>query len=264
EIARKRGFYSEELMKRIAEKGSIKDIAEIPEDVRQVFVVSHDVDPEWHIRIQAAFQKHTDNAVSKTINFPYSATVEEVRNAYIAAYKLGCKGLTIYRDGSREQQVLNIQRKPQYPQVEPRPRPDMTQGITERVNTGCGKLYVTINSDEYGFCEVFAQMGKAGGCAYSQIEATSRLISLALRSGVKVEAVIKQLVGIRCPSPTWGNGEQVVSCSDGIAKVLNHHANANIVPSFADDMGACPDCGASVEHESGCIVCRSCGFSRCS
>ncbi len=263
-VAQERGFYSEELMKKIAERGTIQDFAEIPEDVRRVFVVSHDVVPTWHIRIQAAFQKHTDNAVSKTINFPFSATLEDVYQAYVSAYNLGCKGLTIYRDGSREAQVLNIQRKPQYPQVEPRPRPDMTQGITERVNTGCGKLYVTINSDEYGFCEVFAQMGKAGGCAYSQIEATSRLISLALRSGVKVEAVIKQLVGIRCPTPAWGNGEQVVSCSDGIAKVLNHHANANITPAFADEMGACPDCGGAVEHEGGCIVCRSCGFSRCS
>jgi ribonucleoside-diphosphate reductase alpha chain len=261
--ALERGFYSEELMKKIAEKGSIENFAEIPEDVRSVFVVSHDIDPSWHIRIQAAFQKHTDNAVSKTINFPFSATTEDVYQAYVSAYKLGCKGLTIYRDGSRDTQVLNIQRKTQYPQVEPRPRPDKTQGITERVNTGCGKLYVTINSDEYGFCEVFAQMGKAGGCAYSQIEATSRLISLALRSGVKVEAIIKQLVGIRCPSPTWRNGEQVVSCSDGIAKVLNHNANANISHGFADEMGACPDCGGAVEHEGGCIVCRSCGFSRC-
>jgi ribonucleoside-diphosphate reductase alpha chain len=262
-VARERGFYSDDLMKRIAQKGSIKEFHEIPEDVRRVFVVSHDVDPSWHIRIQAAFQRHTDNAVSKTINFPFSASPEEVYQAYISAFELGCKGLTIYRDGSREAQVLNIQRKPQYPQVEPRPRPDTTRGITERVNTGCGKLYVTINSDEYGFCEVFAQMGKAGGCAYSQIEATSRLISLALRSGVKVESIIKQLVGIRCPSPTWRNGEQVVSCSDGIAKVLNHHAQANISARFADEMGACPDCGGAVEHEGGCIVCRSCGFSRC-
>lgn len=262
--AKERGFYSEEIMRLIAEKGSIQNLREIPEDIRRVFTISHDVDPQWHITIQAAFQKHTDNAVSKTINFPFSATAEEVYEAYVTAYKAGCKGLTIYRDGSRDVQVLNIQRKTQYPQVEPRPRPDTTKGITERVNTGCGKLYVTINSDEYGFCEVFAQMGKAGGCAYSQIEATSRLISLALRSGVKVDAVIRQLVGIRCPSPTWGNGEQVVSCSDGIAKVLNHYAEANISTTFSDQMGACPDCGASVEHEGGCIVCRSCGFSRCS
>jgi ribonucleoside-diphosphate reductase alpha chain len=262
-VAQERGFYSDGLMKRIAEKGSIQDFAEIPEDVRRVFVISHDVIPEWHIRIQAAFQKHTDNAVSKTINFPNSATIEDVANAYLMAYKMGCKGITIYRDGSRDVQVLNIQRKPQYPQVEPRPRPELTTGVTERINTGCGKLYVTINTDEYGFCEVFAQMGKAGGCAYSQIEATSRLISLALRSGVKAEAIIRQLMGIRCPSPIWKNGEQVVSCSDAIAKVLNHQAKTNIA-HVADQMGACPDCGASVEHEGGCIVCRACGFSRCS
>jgi ribonucleoside-diphosphate reductase alpha chain len=262
-IARERGFYSEVLMKHIAERGSIQDFAEIPEEVRRVFVIAHDVSPEWHIRIQAAFQKHTDNAVSKTINFPFKATLEEVRATYLMAYKLGCKGLTIYRDGSRETQVLNIQRKPLYPQVEPRPRPDRTTGITERINTGCGKLYVTINSDEYGYCEVFAQMGKAGGCAYSQIEATGRLISLALRSGVKVESIIRQLMGIRCPSPVWQNGEQVVSCVDAIAKILNRQAEANIDYVF-DVMGACPDCGATVEHEGGCIVCRSCGFSRCS
>ena len=263
EVAKKRGFYSEALMKRIAEKGSLQEFQEIPEDVRKVFMVSHDVTPEWHIRIQAAFQNHTDNAVSKTINFPFSATPDDVRDAYKMAYDLGCKGLTIYRDGSRDVQVLNIQRKPQYPQVEPRPRPDKTLGVTERVNTGCGKLYVTINSDEYGVCEVFAQMGKAGGCAYSQIEATSRLISLALRSGVKLDSVIRQLMGIRCPSPVWRNGEQVVSCSDAIAKVLNRHGQTNI-KAVSDEMGACPDCGSAVEHEGGCIVCRSCGFSRCS
>lgn len=262
-VAREKGFYSDDLMKRIAQKGSIQDFAEIPEEVRKVFVVAHDVSPDWHIRIQAAFQKDTDNAVSKTINFPFSATRGEVEDAYLMAFHLGCKGLTIYRDGSRDKQVLNIQRKPQYPQVEPRPRPDKTDGVTERINTGCGKLYVTVNADEYGFCEVFAQMGKAGGCAYSQIEATSRLISLALRSGVKVEAIIRQLMGIRCPSPTWRNGEQVVSCSDAIAKVLNRYAETHIAYD-SDQMGACPDCGAAVEHEGGCIVCRACGFSRCS
>jgi ribonucleoside-diphosphate reductase alpha chain len=240
----------------------LQKFEEIPADVKRVMVISHDVDPEWHIRIQAAFQKHTDNAVSKTINFPFSAKTEDVRSAYLLAYKLGCKGLTIYRDGSRELQVLNIQRKPKYPQVEPRPRPEQTFGVTERINTGCGKLYVTINRDDYGICEVFAQMGKAGGCAYSQIEATSRLISLALRSGVKVESIIRQLVGIRCPSPVWANGGQVVSCSDAIAQVINHHAHTNIAPAPAE-MGACPDCGATVEHEGGCIVCRACGFSRC-
>ncbi len=261
-IAVDRGFHSEELMKKIARKGAIGGMEEIPEDIRRIFVVAHDVSPEAHIRIQAAFQKHTDNAVSKTINFPFTATVEEVADAYLRAFQMGCKGLTIYRDGSREKQVLNVVQKPRYPQVEPRPRPDKTVGITERVNTGCGKLYVTLNQDDYGFCEVFAQMGKAGGCAYSQIEATGRLISLALRAGVKMESIIRQLMGIRCPSPTWQNGQQVVSCSDAIARVLNSHTMLNVT-EFEAQMGACPDCGSAVEHEGGCVVCRSCGFSRC-
>lgn len=261
-VAQERKFYSDSLMKKIASRGSLQSFPEIPEEVRRTFVTAHDISPEWHIRIQAAFQKFTDNAVSKTINFPNSATPDDIYNAYFQAFKAGCKGLTVYRDGSREAQVLNIQKKPEFRQVEPRPRPDKTIGATERINTGCGKLYVTINRDEYGFCEVFAQMGKAGGCAYSQIEATARLISLALRSGVRIESIIRQLMGIRCPSPIWQNGEQILSCTDAIAKVLNRHAQANVA-SALQEMGACPDCGASVEYDGGCIVCRACGFSRC-
>jgi ribonucleoside-diphosphate reductase alpha chain len=261
-ISQQGGFYSEELMKEIAEKGTIHEIDGIPEDVKRLFVTAHDINPEWHIRIQAAFQKYTDNAVSKTINFPFAATREDVRQAYLLAYHLGCKGLTIYRDGSRDQQVLNIQRKPELPQVAPRPRPVRTYGVTQRMNTGCGKIYVTLNSDEYGPCEVFAQMGKAGGCANSQIEATGRLISLALRSGVKPDSILKQLMGIRCPSPVWQDGEMVLSCSDAIAKVLAQYCQTGFT-RMVTEMGACPDCGAAVEHEGGCIVCRSCGFSRC-
>jgi len=262
ETAEQRGFYSEKLMQEIAEKGSIKEIEGIPEDLKRLFVTAHDINPEWHIRIQAAFQKFTDNAVSKTINFSHSATREDVRKAYLLAYDLGCKGLTIYRDGSRDQQVLNIQRAPEPPKVVPRPRPERTYGVTQRMNTGCGKLYVTLNSDEFGPCEVFAQMGKAGGCANSQIEATGRLISLALRSGVKPESILRQLLGIRCPSPVWQDGEMVLSCSDAMARVLNDYCQSGFTHMVAE-MGACPDCGASVEHEGGCIVCRSCGFSRC-
>jgi ribonucleoside-diphosphate reductase alpha chain len=263
EISKERDFYSEKLMKVIAEKGTIQEVEGIPEEVKRLFVTAHDINPEWHIRIQGAFQKYTDNAVSKTINFPYSATREEVRKAYLLAYNLGCKGLTIYRDGSRDQQVLNIQRKPaEPPKVAPRPRPERTYGVTQRMNTGCGKLYVTLNSDDLGPCEVFAQMGKAGGCANSQIEATGRLISLALRSGVKPASILRQLMGIRCPSPVWQEGEMVLSCSDAIARVLNEYCQSGFSHMVAE-MGACPDCGASVEHEGGCIVCRSCGFSRC-
>ncbi|MEE9121843.1 MAG: vitamin B12-dependent ribonucleotide reductase [Syntrophobacteria bacterium] len=262
EVSQQRGCYSEELMKEIAEKGTIQEIEGIPEDMKRLFVTAHDINPEWHIRLQGAFQKYTDNAVSKTINFPHSATREDVREAYLLAYHLGCKGLTIYRDGSRDQQVLNIQRKPEPPQIAPRPRPEQTYGVTKRMNTGCGKLYVTLNSDEFGPCEVFAQMGKAGGCASSQIEATGRLISLALRSGVKPDSIMKQLMGIRCPSPVWQEGEMVLSCSDAIARALIDHCQSSFTYMVAA-MGACPDCGATVEHEGGCIVCRSCGFSRC-
>ncbi|MFZ5447715.1 MAG: vitamin B12-dependent ribonucleotide reductase [Thermodesulfobacteriota bacterium] len=265
EQAKSRGFYSPELMKRIAQTGSIRDFQEIPQDLRRLFVTAHEVSPQWHIRLQAAFQKYTDNAVSKTVNFPRQATAEDVREVYLKAFELGLKGVTIYRDGSREEQVLSFggpKAKMQY--ITPRPRPERTMGVTELITTGCGKLYVTVNRDEYGFCEVFAQMGKTGGCASSQIESTGRLISLALRSGVKIDAIIKQITGIRCPSPCWTNGSQTLSCPDAIAKVLSHVAEVDPPAPTLATMGACPDCGGAMEHEGGCLVCRSCGFSRCS
>jgi ribonucleoside-diphosphate reductase alpha chain len=261
--AKERGFYSEGLMKRIAEKGSIQNIQEIPEDLRRVFITAHDVDPKWHIKIQAAFQKFTDNAVSKTINFAHDAAPEDIKKAYLMAYYEGCKGITIYRDRSRDKQVLNIQRKEKESRIEPRSRPMRTHGVTERISTGCGRLYVTINSDQQGICEVFAQMGKTGACAACQNEATGRLISLALRSGIKVESVIKQLAGIRCPSPAWENSHQVLSCPDAISKVLNGYTKSGITTS-ATLMGACPDCGGALEPDNGCLICRFCGFSRCS
>jgi len=268
EVARQRGFYSVELMRRIAQTGSIRDLKEIPKDIRRLFVTAHDITPQWHVRLQAAFQKHTDNAVSKTVNFPATATMEDVRQVYLLAYELGLKGITIYRDRSRDQQVLSFgQEKPKAPQyIAPRPRPTRTLGVTELINTGCGKLYVTVNQDDVGFCEVFAQMGKTGGCASSQIESTGRLISLALRAGVQLDAVIKQISGIRCPNPHWSNGGQVLSCPDAISKVLAAAAQVNLSPDQEDGvtMGSCPDCGGSVEHEGGCVVCRACGFSRCS
>ncbi|MGA7578561.1 MAG: vitamin B12-dependent ribonucleotide reductase [Desulfobaccales bacterium] len=264
--AKERGFYSPELMKGIAQSGSIRDIKEIPQELRRLFVTAHEVSPLWHIKIQAAFQKFTDNAVSKTVNFPHQATPDDVRQVYLSAYALGLKGVTIYRDGSREDQVLSFGACPpaelQY--ITPRPRPERTTGATELITTGCGKLYVTVNRDHLGFCEVFAQMGKTGGCASSQIESTGRLISLALRSGVKIDSIIKQITGIRCPSPNWQNGCQVLSCPDAIAKVLASVAQVDQPESRLATMGSCPDCGGAIEPEGGCLVCRSCGFSRCS
>ncbi|MDX9785622.1 MAG: vitamin B12-dependent ribonucleotide reductase [Desulfobacterales bacterium] len=263
-MAKERGVYSEALARELAEKGSVQDIDSVPEDLKQVFRTSHDVTAPWHINIQAAFQKYTDNAVSKTVNFPARATMEDVKIAYIDAFKSGCKGVTIYRYGSRDKQVLVIgQEEKEPPGIAPRPRPQRTRGVTERIQTGCGKLYVTINADEAGICEVFAQMGKTGGCASSQIEAVGRLISLALRSGVKLEAIIKQLIGIRCPSPSWQNGKMVLSCPDAISQVLKGVTDLNIVEENQSVMGVCPECSGSLSHEEGCLICHSCGFSKC-
>ncbi len=287
ETAEKRGFYSEALIRDIAKRGSARELSEIPEDVRRIFVTAHDVSPEWHMRIQAAFQAYTDNAVSKTVNFPEDALPEDIERVYLLAYELGCKGVTIYRDRSRDDQVLNISAIQEVMQPEtkistgpqpeglayaeplgqkevvPRPRPSVTRGLTERISTGCGKLYVTINYDDEGICEVFAQMGKTGGCAASQIEGISRLISLALRSRMKIESIIRQIKGIRCPSPLWGKGGMTLSCADAISKVLEKQINRPVA-SIANVVGACPDCGGAVEHVEGCVVCRFCGFTRCS
>ena len=186
-IAKERGFYNEELMKEILKKGSIQDIQEIPDDIRSVFKISSDIAPEWHVKMQAAFQKHTDGAISKTINFPNSATIEDVKNAYLLAYKLNCKGLTVYRDGSRTLQVLTTgtaekdegiseQGEPQTivasPQIKitPRERPDIIRGYTYRIKTAYGKLFITVNDDEYSQpFEVFSHLGKA---AFDQGRAT--------------------------------------------------------------------------------------------
>jgi ribonucleoside-diphosphate reductase alpha chain len=263
-IAREEGFYSKELAERIARSGTLEEMDEVPERVKRLFRTSHDISPEWHVRIQAAFQRYTDNAVSKTVNFPARATTADVEKVYLMAHAEGCKGVTIYRYGSRDSQVLSLGHDlSESTRIAPRPRPMRTQGVTERISTGCGKLYVTVNSDENGLCEVFAQMGKTGGCASSQIEAAGRLVSLALRSGVKAEAIIKQLIGIRCPSPCWQNGKIVLSCPDAMAQVFKN-VTASDVTEGGPMTGVCPECGGVLAHEEGCMVCKACGFSKCS
>ncbi len=272
------GVYSDALMEKIARSGSVTEIDEVPADIKHVFVTSMDVSPTDHIAIQAAFQKHTDNAVSKTINFPENATKNDIKEAYQLAWKKGLKGLTIYRYGSRPVQVLNLKKaagagkgdaaagtssgRAENGKIAPRPRPLRTYGVTERVRTGCGNLYVTVNKDDQDICEVFTQMGKAGGCAACQIEAESRLISLALRSGVSPKVIIKQLSGIRCPSPSWQDGDQILSCPDAMARVLSRIGKVEIQKDDNVIM-SCPECGAVLEPEGGCLLCRSCGFSKC-
>ena len=291
EVAKKEGFYSRKLMEAIADHGSVKDITEVPEKYKKIFVTAHDIAPIWHIRMQAAFQKHTHNAVSKTVNFHNEARKDDVREVYMLAYKLGCKGVTIYRDNSREEQVLNINSKTVESKVKdapakgkavaPRPRPSVTTGTTTKVTTGCGNLYITINVDDKSMpFEVFIQMGKAGGCAASQLEAVGRLVSLALRSGIENKKIVDQLRGIRCPSPSWEKGGRIFSCADAIARVLElrlgngkmhhkeeelerHSPHTMIEDKLGNVVGVCPDCGASLRHEEGCVVCRSCGYSKC-
>jgi ribonucleoside-diphosphate reductase alpha chain len=284
EELKKRGLYSSELMEQIAEHGSLQNL-DLPEDLKRVYVTSHDISPEWHIKMQAAFQKYTDNAVSKTINFAREATKDDIRIAFESAWKLGCKGVTVYRDGSRENQVLHVgsktneERKDAVERVAPRNRPEITMGITQRVETGCGHLYVTINSDETGPCEVFTQMGKVGGCASAQLEAIARLASLSLRANVKLESIIRQLKSIRCLSPMWSKGRLITSCADAIAysletylQIQNEHQIPNNIqapnkPSTIIESGkmkaTCPDCGSAIEFAEGCMKCNSCGWSKC-
>ena len=337
EVAKKRGFWSRELMERIAENGSLHDFPEVPDDVKTLFATAHDITPEEHIRMQAAFQGHVDNAVSKTVNFPHSATKKDVEDVYMLAYRLGCKGVTVYRDGSREEQVLTrgggatekvvrnseivearslsqvavppISQGLVAPKIVPRKRPEVIKGTTRLLKTGCGRLYVTINEDEGGHLfELFTSMGKAGGCASSQSEALGRLISLALRSNIDPQEIVKQLKGVRCHQPAWENGGHIFSCSDAIAKAIEKYrmaerdgnggkgaespsdigaegpseqakgsdkadapAHIGAFDSAAGSekvaieklMGACPECGGTVEHEEGCVICRSCGFTEC-
>lgn len=270
-LARDEGFYSEGLMKKIAESGSVQDLEEIPAHIRRIFVTAHDIAPEDHIRMQAAFQKHTDNAVSKTVNFPRTATVDEVRRVYELAYRLDCKGVTIYRDGSRENQVLSTgktwRERERHEQEAVRKRPVSLRGWTYRMQTGCGPLYVTINEDEHGLFELFTTMGKAGGCAASQSEAIGRMVSLSWRSGVQPEQVIKQLLDISCHSHAGFGPNKILSCADAVAKAIRNHASSAAHEDRAQKSqlfrGACRECGGRVEHEGGCSVCRSCGFSEC-
>ena len=282
QVARERGFFGDELMKKIAEVGSARHVDGLPADVQQVFATAHDITPEWHIRLQAAFQKSTDNAVSKTVNFSNDATVEDVENVYRMAFRTGCKGVTIYRDGSRDEQVLNVGQSKKKREPEPgvgiattRPaRPQLLTGETQRMDTGCGKLFVIMNDDEYGAREVFANMGKAGGCASSNTEALGRLISLALKKGASPQEVVEQLKGIRCHVPYGMGPNATLSCADAIGKALERRyvtgaaAKAGSAPEPQLSLvevaqGACPDCGGAIEHEGGCAVCRTCGYSKC-
>ncbi len=271
-VAKERGFYSRELMDMIARKGSIHNMEEIPRDVREVFVTAHDVTPEWHIRMQAAFQKYTDNAVSKTVNLPRDSTVDDVLKVYNLAYELGCKGVTIYRDGSKENQVLTYNGKARpsgsiLKNVED--RPDTLEGFTTKMPTGYGNLYVTVTEYEGKPFEVFATIGKSGKSTTAKTEAIGRLVSLALRSGIHVEHIIEQLKGIGGEHPIFQKDGLVLSIPDAIARVLekrymNNKKKKNGGKHRQSLMGeTCPECGQTISFEEGCMTCHFCGFTKC-
>jgi len=274
DAARKGGFYSEELMKKLAEGAHLGDIKGVPDKIKRVFVTAHEITPEWHVKMQASFQRSTDNAVSKTINFPHEATREDVSRAYMLAFEEGLKGITIYRDRSRDSQVLTTGKKEKAEEVTtrraPRKRPVETKGVVTKVNTGCGSLYITVAYDDQGICEVFSTLGKSGACAAAQLEAICRLISLALRSGVDVAQVVKQLRGIRCPSVSWEGGKSILSCADAIASVLEKHIiNSDDKPRLEDYglaknmAGQCPECSNMLVYQEGCYHCPACGYTKC-
>lgn len=277
------------------------------DNLPEYVVTAHDVDPYFRVKMQGVIQKYIDSSISSTVNLKQEIKKETVADIYLTAYKANLKGITVYREGSREgilitdnkkevdksgsnQSVSNLTEDKR-----PRIRPNETNGITRRIRTGEGTLYITINQDHNGLCEVFTTIGKAGGNAAAQSEAISRLISLALRSGIDPNAIVKQLKGISGPNPTWEDGRLILSTPDAIGKALDDYlkegGNETENPSYEADakkspitmatseevndlngpvtdftfknISTCPDCGSSVMHEGGCVTCPSCGFSKC-
>ena len=272
EIAIENGFGSKEIFSQLAKDGTVKYIDSIPDEHKKYFETAHDISPEAHIKMQSVFQKHVDSSISKTINFPKTATTDDVEKAYLMAYDMKCKGVTVYRDGCRENQVLNIGENKKEKIVEKRikkNRPKKLNGVTYQMTTGCGNIYITLNEDENGnIFEVFNSIGKAGGCAACQSESIGKLISLAFRSGQTPEPIIKQLIGISCHRPAGFGDNQILSCSDAIAKALKSYLEEKNGKKIEIDFekssgGVCPECGGNISHESGCQMCYSCGWSAC-
>jgi len=280
EQAHRGGWYTEALMTRIADSGHIRH-PEVPAEIQATFVTSHDIAPQWHVRMQAAFQEHTDAAISKTTNFAHQATEDDVRTIFELAYSLGTKGVTVYRDGSRPAQVLSTgatesSTKPADPHALTAPRakrkrPQILTGRTVKMPSPLGDLYVTINEDEAGEpFEVFCTVGKAGGAANADSEAVGRLISLILRHHLPLSEVRNQLRGISCDRPVGFGPNKVLSTPDAIAQALDRYlaikaGDEYLSPTLKPEvLATCPDCGSShLAFEEGCMKCHSCGYSAC-
>ena len=263
-------------------------------------MTAHDIDPFFRVKMQETVQKYIDSSISSTVNLPENTSSETVADIYMTAYKSLLKGITVYREGSREgilitEKKSDIEKENKSREFQlrsrndPRIRPSITYGETKRIRTGEGTLYITVNEDENGLCEVFTAIGKAGGNAAAQSEAISRLISLSIRSGVNPKAIVKQLKGISGPNPTWEDGRLILSTPDAIGKALDDYLESRHSKKNSEDKKSltitmaeaseeqssdvadftlksvtnCPDCGGPVQFESGCITCQGCGYSKC-
>ncbi len=256
---------TEEIFEKINSSRSIQDMAELPDSIKSVFLTAADISPEQHVRMQSVFQKYTDSSVSKTINFPEQATPEQVHQAFLNAYEFGCKGVTVYRDNSRPYQVLStaISGSATEGSGKITERPSVLQGFTEKIRTGYGNLYVTVNIRDGQPFEVFAQIGKSGYSTMADTEAICRLISISLRAGVSIGQIIRQLRGIGGASQIYTDGARVTSIPDAIAQVLNRRFAAESDSSVIADSEICPDCSQAMRYDSGCYCCQFCGYSNC-
>ena len=271
---RRQGVYSQAIVDEVAEKGSIQNI-DLPEELKKVFVTAMDIAPLWHVRMQAAFQKHTDNAVSKTVNLPNSATEDDIREVYWLAYKEGCKGVTVYRGACRSLQVLATgegQKKldgvqPAQESPKKKERPEIMNGFTQKVPTGLGTMYLTVNELDGKPFEVFATIGKSGHSTTAKAEAIGRLVSLALRSGIDVADIVEQLRGIGGEHPVFRRKGMLLSIPDAIAWVLESHYMKDVHHGGeTTDLGGsprCPECGGELVLSEGCMHCPQCGYSKC-
>ena len=289
EVAKARGFWSEELSQKVSEKGVVRDLEEVPEDVRRVFGTAHEIDPKWHIRVQSIFQKYTENAVSKTINLRHDVKVDDIKKAYLAAWESGCKGITVFRDGCKDVQVLNLGTKEQKQVVLDRPL--KVEGATYRIPTPLGSAFITVNQDAYGNpFEVFITIGKAGSEVSAMAEALGRMISTTLRFGNHLPArerareIMEQLKGIGGGRSVGFGPNKIRSLPDAVAKAIGLHFGFNLHPEgqagavmaatvdptpapagFAGKLAdICPSCGATAfVFEEGCSKCHACGHSEC-
>ena len=265
QAAQQHNFYTDELINQVLREGSLGNIESVPDEIKAIFLTASDISPEEHIRMQAAFQKHCDSSVSKTINLSQSAERDEVRRAFELAFDSGCKGVTIYRDGSRPGQVLSTTGKTEQvdqPTLRVEKRPEVLSGFTQKIKTGYGNLYVTVNIRDGQPFEVFAHIGKSGYTTMADTEAICRLVSLALRAHVPVDRIIGQLRGIGGSSPVFSGGSKVSSIPDAIAQVLQSRFGRSLKETDAPGE-ICPECSGVMIFDSGCFSCRACGYSNC-